>query len=130
MKLKFIAPIEIAVTLTKEEFDYIFQGAATHYSHDCKSMTEVGGELYGWKNSWEFRIRKNLEIEEHVTTRFFTNRDFQLLIKSIEFDYSPMAVELQGKLWKVLSFWAEMQAAATAFMEANQPAAFDKINVS
>jgi len=121
MKVKFIAPIEIGVTLTKEELDYIFNGAAHHYSYDCKSMTEVGGVLYGWKNSWEFRLKIKHEIDDQDKTRFFKNREFQLLIKSIEFDGSEMASDLKNKLWLVLHSWGKMQEAANTFMETNQP---------
>lgn len=128
MKLEFFADIQILITLTWEEFDYIFQSAKNHYSFDCTSMTQQGGNLYGWKGRWDFAIKKGAPIEEWVQQYDFSNREFQLLIKAIEFDANPMANELKNKLWKALHAWQSMRELTAEFLKNNQPKCFLPIN--
>jgi len=131
MQLKYIVDVNISVTLTRAEFDFIFNGAKTHYSHDCSSLTEVGGCLYGWKGRWDFALKQEKAgekpVEDWVRQYTFTPRNFQLLIKSIEFDESPMAKELKAKLRVVFQTQEEMRSKLHYFMEANQPAQLQMI---
>lgn len=130
MKLEFIPLTLISVNLTRDEFDYIFESAKRHYSHDCRSMTKVGGKLYGWKGCWDFHLKTGKEIEDYVTTRTFENREFQLLIKSIEFDGSVFATWLNANLLKVLVTWQAMQDKTAEFMKDNQPVSLTASNTA
>jgi hypothetical protein len=97
MTCTYYAEIKYNLQLTPREFEIISNNAQHHYDSYLKSQTQAGGFIYGMSN------RMSWAANDELPTHDLTDRQFQLLIKSLEMDCSPEAMQLMVSLMAALS---------------------------
>ena len=86
-KHSYIAELKANIELNDSDFNLLLDCSARHYDSTVRSISEVGGFLYGLNN------RRNFSNGADLTTEF-SERELGLLIKSIEFTGSPQSYQL------------------------------------
>jgi len=87
-RIKFARVIEAQLELTRAELGLLIANSKAHYDGHCRSMSEVGGILYGMRNMLDLE-------EEGVARRFCTFRDVDSMTKCMEIGRTPE----DGHLW-------------------------------
>lgn len=116
MKHSFYAHLTATITFTDEEFNLIWTAAESHYSADCRNLTQPGGILYGNKNVREFVSNDSRSDITSTIGMDCNQRQLGKLMKSMEMHLSDeryqnlssviysIAMELQSKETKANSF--------------------------
>lgn len=94
MKHTFWAELKPCIEFDDVDFDYIKNAAAIHYDAKVQATVEVGGFLYGFSNRREWSKGEDKVLE-------LTDRQMQLIMKSIEFDNSEIACRISKRLWAI-----------------------------
>lgn len=70
-----------------------------HYSYDVTSLADVGGFMYGWKGSRDFREKEG----KYFFDKQLTFRQIDLLCKALEFPMTAESMKMTGDFLKILN---------------------------
>lgn len=94
----FFAVINFVVELNSEDFKLLWDAMANHYDGTVQSCTKLGGFMYGWKNSRDFAEKKG----ETRDIKNLESHDMQLILKSLEMDFSAAGHILAKRMWSIV----------------------------
>lgn len=99
----FYATLTANVFVSDDDFDFIYQCFQRHYDTTIKMAADVGGFLYGFKNR-RTKFYPEEEInDEYNRTIELSNRQIQLVLKSMEMQSSEQASAINLRFHKIIS---------------------------
>lgn len=102
----FFATLEANVFLNDAEFYFISHCMKHHYDITVKMSVEIGGFMYGLMNRRTLCYR---DITDEDRTCDFSNRELQLILKSLEMQQSDEAIEVKKRLRHILDEMSKKQ---------------------
>lgn len=97
----FYAEIKACIRIPDEYFEFICKCAAHHYDGKVKSLVEVGGFLYGEKNTRQW-LKESQSHDESLDDREYTFRQIDLMCKAIEFPSTPLGEKITKEFVVIL----------------------------
>lgn len=92
----------IDVTFTDEQLAMLKDHCHNHYDHSVKMLAHHEyGTLWKIQKKRDF-FKDHDEFKEVYLCWTFEEREFQLLLKALEFSRNPLAAPLYHALWKIL----------------------------
>lgn len=89
-KRKFSYKVSAEHVVTKDDLDRLLNNSERHYDGKCKSLSQQGGTLFGWRNQMTWAIEDGKDhIEVDVT---FQTAD--ILCKVMEMDREPQGAAI------------------------------------
>ncbi len=101
MEYYFLPQLFIILTFSDSDFDLIFKNAQRHYDAKVVSLTEIGGFLYGEKNSREFANNPKCSYPDKSSEYSFQKLD--IISKALEIDCSKESLNLQNKIRLIIN---------------------------
>ena len=103
----FYATLTANVFVNNEDFYFISECFKNHYDINIKMAVELGGWLYG------FGIRrtplKGLDVTDEHRILELSNRQIQLILKSMEMQRTDQASDIKLRFHKILQELVEKQ---------------------
>lgn len=104
----FYATITANVFVSDEDFNFIYECFQRHYDATIKMSANVGGFLYGLRNSRvKFYDTEIITDEDRILD--LSNRQIQLIIKSLEMYRTDQASDINFRFHKILHELAKSQ---------------------
>lgn len=82
----FFYAVQTEVRFTEPEVDAMIACSERHYDAKCRSLSKVGGFLYGMKN----QVRKDIGDPVEDAARNFSTHDLDILQKVLEGANTPL----------------------------------------
>lgn len=104
----FYATLTANVFINDDDFNFIYRSFQGHYDITIKMAANVGGFLYGLKNR-RTKFYAEEVINDESRTIDVSNRELQLILKSMEMQNSAQASSINLRFHKILSEMSTQQ---------------------
>lgn len=101
MKASVVAKALVTFPLTFKQLVHIKSSSAQHYDYHCRSVSMVGGFVYGWNNQFWMPAEEGTLTNESVVDVTVDRNELDTLFKIIEMCDSPTARELREVFNKI-----------------------------
>lgn len=96
----FYATLTANVFVNDEDFNFIYECFQRHYDITIKMVADVGGFLYGFRNRRIPLIGLDITNEDRILD--LSNRQIQLILKSMEMQRTDQASNINFRFHKIL----------------------------
>ena len=104
----FYATLTANVFVNDEDFNFIYECFQRHYDTTIKMAADVGGFLYGLRNRRvKFYDTEIITNENRILD--LSNRQIQLILKSLEMQRTDQASDINFRFHKILQELVEKQ---------------------
>lgn len=104
----FYATLTANIFVSDEDFNFIFECFQRHYDTTIKMAADVGGFLYGFRNRRiKFYDTEVITDEDRILD--LSNRQIQLILKSLEMYRTDQASSINIRFHKILHELVEKQ---------------------